>query len=369
MKKSGLLALVAVMMVSGAAYAGPLADATADTLWGIEIGGYLDTGYTYNINDPDGDNGARGFNTDHNEFDLNALQLYFDKLPEDVGEAGFRLDTMYGENANVMSKVGDIFGSDDFILYQAYISYIADIGNGLTVDLGRFSTSLGYEAIESPARDQYSRSLPDNMMPWTHTGLRLTYPINDQWEVMGAIVNGWDFIEDNNDAKSFLAAIRWMPIETVYIANTISYGPEQGPDPITGDQDTAEYKFLYDLVATWNVAEDWTLGLNFDWQTEENAFGGGDLDAMGLAAYARYDVDENWYLAARLGWLDDDDGAIFSNANELWEVTLTAGYTWVEGLETRLEYRHDDADVNMFNDDGTLDDSQDTISLQVLYCF
>jgi len=366
MKKSGLFALAAVMMMSGAAYAGPLADATADTLWGIEIGGYLDVGYTYNINNPDKavGNGVRQLNADHNEFDLNALQLYFDKLPENAGEAGFRLDFMYGENANILSLPGDIFSGDDFVLYQAYISYIADIGNGLTIDLGRFSTPLGYEAIESPARDQYSRSLGDNMVPWTHTGLRLTYPINDQWEVMGAVVNGADVVEDNNDAQSFLAAIRWMPMETVYIANTISYGPEM-------NLNESDYTFLYDLVATWNVAEDWTLGVNFDWSTTEDAaIGGDDADTWGVSAYARYDVDENWYLAARLGWMNDDDGAVFGMIdNELWEVTLTAGYTWVEGLETRLEYRHDDTDALMFDDDGKADDSQDTISVQVLYCF
>ena len=71
MKKWSVVSVfaAALLAVSSVAYAGPLADATADSLWGIEIGGYFDISYTYNINEAGGAgqgvNGARVFDTDH----------------------------------------------------------------------------------------------------------------------------------------------------------------------------------------------------------------------------------------------------------------------------------------------------------------
>ena len=366
MKKWSVLSVLgAALLVTSGAFAGPLADATSDSLWGIELGGYLQASYTYQFNSPNVDANSivgRPFSTDNDEIQLNAFQLYIDKLPEDEGEAGFRFDILAGEDSAV---IGDLWGGDDDIaIYQAYISYIAPMGNGLTIDVGRFSTWHGYESIESPANDQFTRGMMFGMMqPYTHTGVRLTYPINDMWELSGGMTQGWDVVNDNNDGWTFHAAVRWMPMETVYIQNSVSYGPEM----FLNDSDDT---LLYDLVATWEINESWTLGGNFDYENiEDVAVGGGDATLLGIAGFLRYDVNEDLYLAARLEWIDDDDNFITAG-DDMWEVTLTMGYQVTEGLMTRLEYRHDDADAPIFADeDFTTDDSQDTISVEVIYSF
>ncbi|MBN2328577.1 MAG: porin [Candidatus Omnitrophica bacterium] len=371
MKKLSALSVIcaALLAVSGA-YAGPLADATSDTLWGIELGGYLDVSYTYDFNNPDDGSdaiGGRAFATDDDEIQLNAFQLYIDRLPEDVGEAGFRFDILAGEDA---SAIGDLWGTDDDIsIYQAFISYIAPMGNGLTIDLGRFATWHGYEAIESPANDQFSRSLLFTyLQPYTHTGIRLTYPINDQWEVSGGMTQGWDVVDDNNDAWTFHGAVRWMPMENVYIQNSVAYGPEQ-------DDNDSDYTLLYDLVATWQIDESWTVGANFDYESTEDLYNDDDVDVYGLGGYVRYDVNEDMYIAFRGEWIDVDEGFAYDNVvvpedSEIWEITATLGYTITDGLMTRLEYRHDDADGDVFDDeDGKLTDTQDTIALEVIYAF
>lgn len=391
MKKLSVMSLIgAALLVASGAYAGPLADATSDTLWGIELGGYLDVSYTYDFNNPDdGTNaiGGRAFSTDDDEIQLNAFQLYIDRLPEDVEEAGFRFDIIAGEDA---SAIGDLWGSDDDIsIYQAFVSYIAPVGNGLTIDLGRFATWHGYEAIESPANDQFSRSLLfTHLQPYTHTGIRLTYPINDQWEVSGGLTQGWDVVDDNNDAWSFHGAIRWMPMENVYIQNSVAYGPENRnanfDNNVVGHESNDDYTFLYDLVATWQIDESWTVGANFDYSTTEDSLivngKADDVDAWGIGGYARYDVNEDMYIALRGEWIDADEGFgdyssndikyIVAEDSEMWEVTVTLGYTITDGLLTRLEYRHDDADEDIFLDeDDGVEDTQDTIALEVIYAF
>jgi hypothetical protein len=351
----------AALLVSGLAFAGPFADATADALWGVEIGGYLDIGYTYNFNNPNNGNNAnvgRAFDGDHNDFDFNAFQLYFDRLPQDAGEAGIRLDFMFGEDAAGLSQPGDIFDGDDFNIYQAFVSYIADVGNGLTIDVGRFATWHGYEVIESPANDHYSRSLAfTHAVPFTHTGLRLTYPVNDMVELTGGVTQGWDVVEDDNDAKTIHAAVRIMPNESLYIQPSIAYGAEEG---VTGEQ-----TLLLDLVVTYNLTEDWLIGCNIDWVQADR--GAEDDELLVLAGYLRYDVNEDLYLALRGEWLDSQEADGPAGDIEGWEATFTVGYDVVENLQTRLEYRHDDSGQNVF-DLGT-DDSQDTIAAEVIYSF
>lgn len=363
------MSAVAMAVVTSGAQAGPLADATADALWGIEIGGYVDVAYGYNFNTPrnipggNAVNVGRVFDVDDDEFNFHLFQLYLDRLPEAVGEAGFRVDFGIGEDANLFA-FDEFDNNDEFALYQAYISYVAPIGNGLTIDLGRFVTWYGYEVIESPANDNYSRSfLYGFAIPFTHTGLRLTYPINDQFEISGGVTNGWDQVEDNNDSPSWHLALRWLPTDTLYVQNAFSYGPE-----LTGNN--RDYTFLYDLVASYTALENITLGVNFDWADQDGgAFGDGNW--WGLAGYVRFDVNEQMYVAGRIEYMEDDDGLRFGNLGlELWEVTATLGYQVTDGLETRLEFRHDDANSGtFFLDDGGTDDTQNTLALEVIYSF
>lgn len=379
-KKIGISTLFLGLAAVGT-QAGPLADATADALWGIEIGGFIDIAYNYNFNDPDSEfNQTRLFDEDHDEFNLHLFQLYLDRLPEEVGDVGFRVDIGVGEDAGIF--VNDEFDNDDeFSLYQAYISYIAPIGNGLTVDLGRWVTPYGYEVIESPANDHYSRSYMFQYIPWTHTGLRLTYPINDQFELLGAVSQGWDQVEDNNDSVSFHAALRWTPMETLYIQNAISYGPEWYfdfvPNPAGGMDNVnlvndSDYTFFYDLVVSYDFSEVLNLGANFDWGNQERgALNMGDYDWWGVALYGRYDINEQLYTALRGEYFDDYSGRATGNFGgiEYWEVTATLGYEITDGLQARLEFRHDDADSPVFDDDNGTDDTQNTIAAEVIYSF
>jgi hypothetical protein len=51
----------------------------------------------------------------------------------------------------------------------------------------------------------------------------------------------------------------------------------------------------------------------------------------------------------------------------VWDFTLTAAVALVEGVDLRVEYRHDEADKAVFGDGGGLDDSMDLIQAQVVW--
>ena len=84
-----------------------------------------------------------------------------------------------------------------------------------------------------------------------------------------------------------------------------------------------------------------------------------------------------WYCVSAF----DADGARASAFNltgpggavvpdvEVWEITATLGYSPVKDLMTRLEFRHDDADQDVFLDGSGLSDTQNTIAAEVIYSF
>lgn len=386
----------ALSIIGGAVFAGPLADATADSLWGIQLGGYLDVSYNYDFNDPNDTDESiyyHVFNDDDNQIQLDSFQLYIDKLPKDTGEVGFRFDILAGEDADWFE---DLFGgyNNDINIYQAYVSYIAPIGNGLTIDIGRFASAAGYETIESPRNDQFSRSILFYYQPWTETGIRLTYAIDEQWEIMGSVIQGMDQVEDNNNSWTFHGAVRWTPTESVHIQDTIYYGPENkrftwtdtnsdgviDPNELAiGEESNDDYTLENVLSAAWDINESWTLGSDFTYQYNEkaiptSAIAAKDAERGGLAGYVRYNVNPSLYLAMRGEYFYDCDNYMLRRVNRedsasMWEVTATMGYTVTEGFLTRLEYRHDDCDYDLFPKEDGFDSQQDTISVEMIYAF
>lgn len=114
----------------------------------LTIGGYLDFSYEFNFNKPDNfNNNQRIFDRDSNGFNLHLAELTFSRLPVEPGQAGFRIDLAGGTDARLFASqdgtgLPAARGQDFeiFDLKQAYVSYIAPVGNGITLDFGKFVT-------------------------------------------------------------------------------------------------------------------------------------------------------------------------------------------------------------------------------------
>src|SRR3989338_5356535 len=73
----------------------------------IGLSGFVDTSYTYNFAGPDSrSNTARVFDTEANNFNVQAAKLVFEKLPPDEGGVGFRTDLFFGQDAEVITPTG-----------------------------------------------------------------------------------------------------------------------------------------------------------------------------------------------------------------------------------------------------------------------
>ena len=64
---------------------------------------------------------------------------------------------------------------------EAFGSYLAPVGKGLQIDVGKFVTNAGAEVIEAKDDFNYSRSLLFQLaIPLYHSGVRLTYSPSDK---------------------------------------------------------------------------------------------------------------------------------------------------------------------------------------------
>ncbi|OAI47389.1 hypothetical protein AYO43_00685 [Nitrospira sp. SCGC AG-212-E16] len=217
----------------------PLVKKEAESLWqtlGFKISGATDVTYTQNFNNPSNNvNNMRIFDTQANSFVPQVAQLVFEK-PTSAGSAydrvGFRARLSWGAQARFSrARTNYQPGNDnaEFDPQEIYGEYLAPIGNGLKIQVGKIHTLVGLEQINSWDNYNISRTFMFGLsQAFTTTGIRFTYPINKYATVAMGLVNGWDNIEDNNRGKTFEWGVFLTPHDRLSATFYGTYGAEQG---------------------------------------------------------------------------------------------------------------------------------------------
>jgi hypothetical protein len=236
----------------------------------------------------------------------------------------------------------------------------------VTLDLGKFNTIYGAEAVESQLNYNYTRGLVNWLaQPVFHTGLRANFDLSPQFWITGLLVNGWNNSVDNNFGKSFGIQLSTAvqnatnpeaaPIFDAHLGYLV--GPEQSDlgmfrdycevdgetlnpralacdtavpetvDPAgnsnsdrpidASDANTSGLRHLIDLVIGVNPSDTFSLLLNFDYGMESVRQGSLELTAAdalpnGDAPLPGFATESFWGLAAmgRLQFNDAWAGAL-----------------------------------------------------------
>ena len=138
---------------------------------------YFDGYYGWNTNRPVGRvNQLRGFDVTSNGFSINQTGILLEKSVDVEGGRrwGYRLDLMYGQATETLqgSPLSEPRPDVYRPVYQAYGTYVAPLGKGLTVDFGKWASSLGYEGNYTKDQINYSRGYFFSLLPFYHTGVR-----------------------------------------------------------------------------------------------------------------------------------------------------------------------------------------------------
>ena len=375
MKKGVIGVAMGVMAAMGAAGTSSHAADLADVTKGAKVSGYVDTTYTYNLNDPASRvNALRVFDTEANSFLLNNSEVSFVKEAP-AGGAGFGLVLNYGTDAQVTQAAGSITDSagdavkDDFDIQEAYAVYGFKSGNGW-LRFGKFVTLTGAEVIRSPGDYNISRSfLFGYAIPFTHTGLRLHYEVSPMLSGHLGISNGHDNLKDDGKGKTGELQVSLAPSKMLALSVTGMYGPEDNDG--SGAGTAQDNRGLVDVVATVTPANNVTVVLNYDRGSQAKANGGASPALwQGYAAYVNLGIGDKHSATLRGEVFDDQDGFRTGTVQTLKEATLTFSCKQVEHLELRAEYRYDLSNFNAFqNDKGVTKDNQSTVGVEAIYSF
>ena len=124
----------------------------------IEVSGFVDVYFGYNFNTPSTRQAqVRNFDIQHDSFSLNLAELALEKKPTADSRTGFRVDLDYGPTATMVNAAEPGGTQTLQNITQAYASYLAPIGQGLTFDIGKFATPMGNEVIKTRDNWNYSR--------------------------------------------------------------------------------------------------------------------------------------------------------------------------------------------------------------------
>ncbi|MFO1009603.1 MAG: porin [Planctomycetota bacterium] len=368
-------ALAATTAASLALAASAQTEAQKPTRWidSIRFNAFAEASWSHGFNRPDsGRNTLRVFDLDDDEVALDVAEFVAQRAAADAGEFGFRVDAVTGTHVPKVSAASGLFRDSDtgeahdFDLQQLFVSWVAPVGSGLKLDVGKFVTPFGYEVIEGYDgwNDNQTRGfLFGYGMPFTHTGVRAGYTFDEHVAGSLYVVQGWDDWTDNNGAKSIGAQLALTPAPdwTVYL-NALG-GPEQADD-------SHDQRFLYGATASWKTTEALTLSLDSLYGTEDGAgAGGGDASWYGAAAYARYRFSETFALAFRAETFTDADGARTGVDQTLRSFTVTPEWRAGEHVLLRGDLRTDGSSDDVFEDHSHLADTQTTVSLALLVTF
>ena len=414
---------------------------TAPGLWktlGFQISGAAQASYTQNFNSPNTNlNQLRIFDTASNSFSADVFQLMVERPATDASamdRIGFRTRVNFGAQSRfsrARTNYQPGVDSAELDLQEVYAEYLAPIGNGLKIQVGKINTLIGLEVINSWENPNFSRSFTFGLaQAFTETGVRFTYPFGSWATLAVGWVNGWDNIEDNNKGKTVTWNLALTPHPVFGISFYGSYGAEQSNgnaqfgNAATGvcasgstQCDPNAKRLVAGSLITFKPNDSNTLIIEPYYGNEENASftsANGNARWNAILAYFTHDFNDQtqphaFSMRVRGEIFEDAGGARTcvggNNFNggtnvcaggpggfipgpvgpgggagfnaqtgggvpqTLWETTLTLQYKPAPSLLTRTEYRYDHSNKNVFVDGDAAKNNQSTLSFSVVYLF
>ncbi|MBB5328491.1 outer membrane beta-barrel protein [Tunturiibacter gelidoferens] len=336
----------------------------------------------------------RAYDVLSNAFSVNQADVVF-ALDPDVANGrryGVRVDLQFGQATSTLQGNPANEARPDIYrnIFQAYGTYVVPLGKGLTVDFGKWSSSLGIEGNYTKDQVNYSRSFFFNYLPFYQAGLRTSFKVNDKLALNYWVVNGTNQTEPNNSFKDELFGFTAQPTKKI-LWNFNYYLGQDHPDSQPATNCTAPVQpglclqainpapdgkiHIFDSYVTWNATPKLTFSLEGDyvierqWAHAEPGESSAPSHVDGGAAYARYQLTPKMALGGRTEYLSDRGGLFSGTTQALKEFTGTYEYKFGEGFLTRVEYRRDWSNVPYFltNKPGVLSADQPTLTVGMVW--
>jgi Putative beta-barrel porin-2, OmpL-like. bbp2 len=307
------------------------------------------------------------FHGDHNSFQVDQVWIDIGKAVTNESRAGFMFSILYGNTA-AFDAQGFNYGerrnladdsTSDYYVEQAYVKYLAPLGEGVEFDLGKFNTLLGAEVADASKNWNITRG-----NEWTllqsidHVGLLASTTAGPMVFAAG-VVNQNNVLTsspDINSEKSYLGKIAFAPKDGPFsVAANVLYGAEGSESTIagfggltcgtphagTGSCSTTNGRRtgLFDLLANYN-SDAFSAWVDADYSWLE----GTGSAAWALAVAGKVPLTDVFSAALRLEYLRDQNnwfGLLGPRHSEIYGATGTLAYELAENLTLKGEVRWD----------------------------
>lgn len=235
----------------------------SDSIWNqkpkISYSGFIDTFYSYDFNQPE-TNSRQHFlfnHNRHNEFNIN-LALASAKLEHEKYRALIAIQAGTYADDNYSAE------SDTFkFINEAYAGISLNQQNTLWLDMGIFSSHLGFESALSIDNPTLTRSLVAESSPYFLTGAKLSYQVNSKINVAGIICNGWQRIKrlEGNSLPSFGTQFTYS--NEKILLNYSTFIGTDSPD------ETRKMRYFNNLYSQFEFRNNFKLITGFDFGFEQ----------------------------------------------------------------------------------------------------
>ncbi|WP_108866257.1 outer membrane beta-barrel protein [Aquimarina aquimarini] len=325
----------------------------------IHLSGSIDGYYRYNFNTSNTNSIAPKTSfVNQSGFALgmaNTIFAYKNK------ETGIIADLVFGPRGK--DAVFNSEGSSQ-VINQLYAYW--NITKSIKLTFGNFNTFLGYEVISPSENFNYSTSYMFSYGPFSHTGLKADFTINEKWSAMFSIMNPTDYTETNPFDTYIIGG------QLGYNGNTylnIRYGNEGKPKEVAPS-------FQVDLTSWWNLTPSFYLGINTTYLTTKLEEGKESSGFYGVALYPQLKISGNLSIGVRSEYftvynsgLTDAIGLNFDGDGSVLATTFTMDYS-IGNLTLKPEFRLDTTSENSFIDrEGEITKSISSFVIGSIYKF
>jgi hypothetical protein len=312
------------------------------------ISGYVDTSAHWDIGTGNANAPVYGFNAGKQDgFNLNVVKLTIEKpLDESQWAAGYKVDLLFGPDANTFLTQSPTGGASDFGVKQAYVALRTPVGNGLDFKVGVFDTIIGYEVMEGPNNPNYTRSYGWSIEPTTHTGVLMSYQFSEMFSGSAGIANTFGPSINARDArgsesyKTYMGSLAFTAPDDwgFFSGSTLYAGIINGNGGLTAENQTSYY--VGGSLAT--PVEGLRVGAAYDYAGVHENPRTDSFFANAFALYLSMQATEKLSLHGR-GEYSSRSGGLAGPGipSKVFALTGTIQYDLWKNVLSRLEIRWD----------------------------
>lgn len=281
--------------------------ATMDTLettmlGHVGFGAYVDTYYAYNFLKPaENQTPYLVSSARHNEVSINLAYIDVRYRSQRV-RARFVPGFGTYVNANYVQEPGSLKN-----IIEGYVGVKIFPKKDIWLDMGVLGSPYTNESAVSKDHLMYSRSFAPEYVPYYLSGLKVSIPLGQQLNVFLYLLNGWQVIEDNNNAKALGTQLEYRPSKKLLINwNTYTGSERSLLNPTFKTRYFSDLFFIYQVHPHFLMTACIYGGIQEKDNNTSSTWWQGNING-------RYQLSDKVSISGRAEYFDDADNVVIGN--------------------------------------------------------